>query len=172
MTAKYIGFGFNPQESLSHFYILIPKDKTKEVEVYERFEWSDGEQKISKKDVLKIKFPRDKWATISREITRELNLRLKEEKKKPSRFFDGGTFIERLLGKELLVLLWSIENTDSSCIPTAIRNWKGLQPEERWWLYTMTNATGQINDKRGWRMALKYALCENPILEMPVPGGA
>ncbi len=47
MTAQYIGFGFNPQESLSHFYILIPKNKTKEVEVYERFEWSDGEHVIT-----------------------------------------------------------------------------------------------------------------------------
>jgi len=30
----------------------------------------------------------------------------------------------------------------------------------------MTNAsTGKINDKRGWRMALRYALCENPVDE-------
>ena len=53
-------------------------------------------------------------------------------------------------------------------IPTAIRNWKGLMPEERWWLYTMTNAsTGHIKDKKGWRIALRYALCENPIEENP-----
>jgi len=30
----------------------------------------------------------------------------------------------------------------------------------------MTNAsTGKINDNRGWRMALRYALCENPVDE-------
>ena len=48
----------------------------------------------------------------------------------------------------------------------AIRNWKGLMPEERWWLYTTTNAsTGGLNDRKGWRTALRYALCENPIYE-------
>ena len=74
--------------------------------------------------------------------------------------------VEKLYGKEMMVLLWGIENNDPSGIPTAIRNWMGLQPEERWWLYTMTNAsTGGINDKKGWRTALRYALCENPVEE-------
>ena len=32
----------------------------------------------------------------------------------------------------------------------------------------MTNAsTGHIKDKKGWRIALRYALCENPIEENP-----
>ena len=66
----------------------------------------------------------------------------------------------------MMVLLWGIEDCDPGNIPTALRNWNGLLPEERWWLYTMTNAaTGQIGDKRGWRVALRYALCENPIIE-------
>ena len=59
-----------------------------------------------------------------------------------------------------------IQDNDPSGIPTACRNWLGLQPEERWWLYTMTNAsTGGINDKKGWRTALRYILCENPVDE-------
>ena len=71
--------------------------------------------------------------------------------------------MERLFGKEMMVLLWSIEDSDPSVISTAIRNWKGLLPEERWWLYTMTNAaTGGLKDKKGWRKALRFALCENP----------
>ncbi|OQA08275.1 MAG: hypothetical protein BWY65_01547 [Firmicutes bacterium ADurb.Bin373] len=74
----------------------------------------------------------------------------------------------KLFGKEMMVLLWGIEDCDPSVIPTAIRNWKGLMPEERWWLYTMTNAsTGHMKDKKGWRVALRYALCENPIEEKP-----
>ena len=40
----------------------------------------------------------------------------------------------------------------------------GLSREERWWLFTMTNAvTGHADDKRGWRKAIRYALTENPI---------
>jgi hypothetical protein len=39
-------------------------------------------------------------------------------------------------------------------------------PEERWWLYTMTNAaTGHAVQGRnkGWRKAVRYALTENPV---------
>jgi hypothetical protein len=40
------------------------------------------------------------------------------------------------------------------------------EPEERWWLYTMTNAaTGNISDRKSWRTALRYALCETPVVE-------
>jgi hypothetical protein len=40
-------------------------------------------------------------------------------------------------------------------IPNALRNWEALDPEERWWLYTMTVATtGQAMQKGlGWRKA-------------------
>ena len=51
-------------------------------------------------------------------------------------------------------------------ISTAVRNWLGLVPEERWWLYTMTNAsTGHaVNGRgKGWRKAVRFALTENPI---------
>jgi len=83
------------------------------------------------------------------------------------RFVIGQTPIERLFGKELLVLVWAVEDCDPANVPVAIRNWLGLAPEERWWLYTMTNAaTGNIDDRsRGWRKALRYALCDNPIDE-------
>lgn len=166
MIKQYFGFGYDPSESENHFYVVVPKDAMAEVEVYERFHWDVGEQKINKKDILKLRISRHKWSKVSKDVAAEFNSRLKLEKKPAGRFVVGEIPIEKLLGKELMVLLWGIENNDPAGIPTAIRNWKGLQPEERWWLYTMTNAsTGKINDKRGWRMALRYALCENPVDE-------
>ncbi|CCJ33434.1 FIG00528661: hypothetical protein [Caloramator australicus RC3] len=64
------------------------------------------------------------------------------------------------------MLAWAIEDCDPSIIPIAIKNWLGLSKEERWWLFTMTNAaTGHANDKRGWRKAIRYALTENPVEE-------
>lgn len=166
MKEQYFGFGYDPSESENHFYVVVPKDASLEVEVYERFHWDIGEQKITKRDILKMRISKHKWSKVSMEVTAEFNARLKLEKKPTGKFLVGETPIEKLLGKELMVLLWGIENNDPKGIPIAIRNWKGLQPEERWWLYTMTNAsTGKINDKRGWRMALRYALCENPIDE-------
>ena len=74
--------------------------------------------------------------------------------------------MQRLFGKEMVLLAWAIEDCDPSVIPTAIKNWLGLSPEERWWLFTMTNAaTGGLKDKRGWRKAVRYALTENPVEE-------
>jgi hypothetical protein len=30
----------------------------------------------------------------------------------------------------------------------------------------MTNAaTGELKDRKGWRIALRYALCENPVVD-------
>lgn len=166
MTKTYYGFGYDPTESENHFYAIIPEDGAAEVEVYERFHWDAGEQKITNKDILKLRLSRYKWSKLFNEAAAEFNARLKTEKKPAGRFIVGETPIEKQLGKELMILLWAVEYNDPSGIPTAIRNWKGLQPEERWWLYTMTNAsTGKINDKRGWRMALRYALCENPVNE-------
>ena len=68
----------------------------------------------------------------------------------------------------LMVLAWAVEEADPGVIAQAVENWLGLKPEERWWLYTMTNAaTGHALTGRGkgWRKALRYALTENPVSE-------
>ena len=52
-------------------------------------------------------------------------------------------------------------------MPNAIRNWVGLRPEERWWLFAVTAAaTGWPEHADvGWRKALRFALTENPLAE-------
>ena len=186
-TATY-GFGFNPEEAQNHFFVVIPaKGDNRPIRVFERFDWTPAvpeEQKapelkkgeelstngqiIRRSDNLRIEVSRHKWNLMVKDITAEFNTRLKEEKKTIGRFAVGGTPVERLLGKEMMVLLWGVEDCDPSNIPTAIKNWKGLMPEERWWLYTTTNAsTGGLKERKGWRTALRYALCENPIEEDP-----
>lgn len=171
MSAKQTtaGFGVNPNITTNHFYVVIPQANCQPVEVYERFKWSETEeQKLERADILRLEISKHKWSLLSADLASEFNARLKKEKIKQGRFVTGGTPVEKLFGKEMMVLLWAVEDCDPSVIPTAIRNWKGLMPEERWWLYTMTNAsTGHINDKKGWRIALRHALCENPIEENP-----
>ena len=190
MSAKkaIYGFGFDPDESQNHFFVVLPeKGDNGPVRVFERFEWtpeapegqeqhelkngeelsSDG-QIIRLSDNLRMEISRHKWNLMVKDITAEFNTRLREEKKPIGRFVVGGTPVERLFGKEMMVLLWGVEDCDPSNIPTAIKNWKGLMPEERWWLYTTTNAsTGGFKERKGWRAALRYALCENPIEEDP-----
>lgn len=164
----YIGFGFNPAEQNTHFFVDIPPGNTADgkVAIYERFQWDAAlKQTISDADILKLEVPVLKWDRIERTVANEFNNRLKQAGLPLCKFATGGTVLEKRFGKELMMLLWAIESADALDIPTALGNWLGLQPEERWWLYTMTNAsTGQINDAgRGWRVALKYALCGNPI---------
>src|SRR3546814_7806570 len=76
----------------------------------------------------------------------------------------GDNLVNRMLGKELVVLAWAIEGADDKVLGRAVRNWMGLKPPERWWLFTMTAAaSGRAEDgQRGWRMALFYALTANP----------
>ncbi|MBQ6473949.1 MAG: DUF3780 domain-containing protein [Victivallales bacterium] len=187
------GFGVDPLETRNHFFVVIPpKGLNLPVSIFERFNWTDeaaipedenlelrpavaysiedqifaNGQRISRKDVLRLEISRHKCRLIYKDLASELNARLKERKLASGKFVIGGTPVEKMFGKEMMVLLWGIEDCDPSNIPTAIRNWRGLMPEERWWLYTMTNAsTGKIKDKRGWRTALRYALCENPVQE-------
>jgi hypothetical protein len=180
------GFGVDPIQNSNHFYVWIPskdkmlppdEDKQREeqymagnlnVQVYERYAWSpDGEQILGIADKLRIDISKRKWQMVKDTLTTEFNARLKKEGLRVGKFTaSGGVPVERLFGKEIMVLLWAIEDCDPGAVSTAIRNWKGLMPEERWWLYTMTNAaTGELHDKKGWRKALRFALCENPVVE-------
>jgi len=164
------GFGVDPTQSINHFYVLYQtKDNTLKaptIQIFERFTWTDAEeQNIDPADKLRLELSKHKWDMVKDALTAEFNTRLKKDGFQTGKFIsDGGTPVERLFGKEMMVLLWAIEHCDPRMIPTALRNWSGLLPEERWWLYTMTNAaTGDIYDKKGWRKALFYALCENPL---------
>lgn len=179
-----IGFGFDPSESKHHFLVVIPNQPNDKVLIYERFEWGDTEEyqanTISEKslfniqiqeidqrfDRLKCELSLTKWKEIEVDIRTEFNKRLKEFGRSSANWKQGQNILQRLFGKELTLLSWAIEDCDLRLIPTAIKNWHGLKPEERWWLYTMTNAsTGDANSKYGWRTAIRYALTENPITD-------
>ena len=181
---EYIGFGFYPSESKHHFLVLIPTTGNGRVLIYERFEWGSEddnpdmltgqktlfdqpEQKIDQRfDRLKCELSRNKWKEIESALRLEFNLRLKEYGIKKANWKPGQNPVQKLLGKEMTLLCWAIEDCDLKVIPTAIKNWQGLKPEERWWLYTMTNAsTGDAHAKYGWRTAIRYALTENPVME-------
>ena len=187
MKPQTYGFGVDPAQTQNHFYVWIPSkeelsppcqsgqtrttladDGQLTVQVYERFSWTtEGEQILDLADKLRITMSKHKWGEVKDTLAAEFNSRLKKDGMKIGKFpGKGGVTVERLFGKEMMVLLWAIEDCDPSVISTAVRNWKGLLPEERWWLYTMTNAaTGELKERKGWRTALRYALCENPVVE-------
>ena len=174
--SKKMGFGFQPEDSEHHFVVMIPAGNRDDVFISEhvRFDPEAGHAApslgLGPKDAkLRVKLARTKWNAIADEIRVEFNRRLKREALPVGRWKTGINPVARLLGKELTLLAWAVEDADPTLIPAAIRNWLGLAPEERWWMFTMTNAaTGHAIHGRGkgWRKAVRFALTENPVTGM------
>ena len=174
-----LGFGFQPDRSEHYFLVSLPRAKAGDVTISEHFEWTEPTDEApivvptselnTVNAQLRVVLRRAVWDEIAEEVRAELNRRLRMTGLKTSKWPQAGQVpIDRTLGKEVCVLAWAVEDCDPALIPNAIRNWLGLVPEERWWLYTMTNAaTGHALAGRGkgWRKALRYALTENPVSE-------
>jgi hypothetical protein len=87
--------------------------------------------------------------------------------------------MHRLLGKELLVLIWGTENLDisksedSEKLSRARNNWSVLPREKRWWIYNMIDfQAGKLEDKddqQGWRYAVKFMLTGKPLFNKEIP---
>lgn len=165
-------FGFDPRESGHHFLVRIPRGASANIEISEHFTWDEqaGSSPLSYgREVdgqIRVLLARPKWDAITDDVRVQFNRRLKQMGRKSGAWQVGENLLRRELGKELVLLAWAIEDADPGLIPTALANWNGLEPEERWWLYTQTAAaTGHgISDRgKGWRKALRYALTENPV---------
>ena len=166
-------FGFDPAESAAHFLVHIPGGSTLPVEISDHLSW-DAERVQSsihyggqrEDGQVRCRLPRSKWNDIAESLRAEFNARLKKSGKRPGKWKTGYNPVARTLGKELTLLAWAIEDADPALTATAVANWQGLSPEERWWLYTMTAAaTGHhsAGRNRGWRKAVRFALTENPV---------
>lgn len=166
-------FGFDPDESAAHFLVHVPAGSTLPVDISDHLSW-DAERVQSsihygpgrEDGQVRCRLARSKWNDIAEVLRAEFNSRLKKSGKRPGKWKSGYNPVARMLGKELTLLAWAIEDADPALTNTAIANWQGLSPEERWWLYTMTAAaTGNhsLGRSRGWRKAIRFALTENPI---------
>jgi hypothetical protein len=167
-ATKTIGFGHAPEHERHHFVVAIPRAQMAEVMIYEVFERDlVGPELIAAN--LRCKLDRSRWLKIVDALEEEFNHRLRVARMRSAQFKAGDNPVARLFGKELLLLAWAIEDADPSLIPNAIQNWRGLVPEERWWLYTMTAAQTAHYAKHnvGWRRAVRYALTENPVVMAP-----
>jgi hypothetical protein len=119
----------------------------------------------------RVLLDRPRWTAIRAEVQRAFNARLAAHGIKPGAWKVGDNPVDRLLGKELCVLAWAVEQMEMEKIPVAVRNWLALRPEERWWLFGMTAmSTGGVMDAgKGWRAALKHALGDVAQSELLAP---
>lgn len=146
-----------------HGYLVrLTKGRDAKVQVFEVFGRPPTEREVqwAPETVLRCEAAREVWDIISPELRSEFNRRLRADGKPAGRWGADETAVQRLFGKELLVLLWAVELVDvkSEEILVAIRNWVGLKTEERWWLYTMTAAATGLAHQHGmgWRGALRH----------------
>lgn len=160
------GFGCPETPDPHRFEVDIPPGRNAEVSITEFYGIKAGIGGLPE-TAERCHLPRAIWALIAEDLKREFNERLRARKLSASRWTVGINKVERLLGKELLVLAWAVESASPEAVPNAIRNWIGLRPEERWWLFTITAAaTGYPEHSNiGWRKALRFALTENPLAE-------
>jgi hypothetical protein len=174
---EVLGFGFDPTQNQHHFAVIIPHSQKGQVLVHEcmthdpdKTEEAYHMEFIGGDRTGKVKLERTQWDRISDYLKVEFNQRLKRKnpRHRKVKWQRGINLVHRLFGKELMVLAWAIEEEGPNRIDVAVENWLGLKPEERWWLYTVTNAaTGHPTEGRGigWRKALRFALTENPVQE-------
>lgn len=105
------------------------------------------------------------WQQLQGAVANEFNSRLKQGQLRPGRWLKGPTPLAPHFGKELALLLWAVEDQDTTVMPRMLANWRGLAPEERWWFYTTISATrraADANSKYGWRAAIKVAFLADP----------
>lgn len=165
-------FGFNASDSRHHFLVTIPGGAKEPIEISEHLTWSESNGSsavtLGNEDdgQIRILLARPKWDAIADDVRSEFNRRLKREGRRAGSWRVGPNVVRRELGKELVLLAWAIEDADPGLVPTAIANWLGLVPEERWWLYTQTAAAtghGLRDRNKGWRKSVRFALTENPV---------
>lgn len=157
-TPHTLGFGVPATSDPHHFKVIIPKASSGKVQISEHL----GLQTASSDSAVidRVLLDRPRWTAIRAEVQRAFNARLAAHGIKPGAWKVGDNPADRLLGKELCVLAWAVEQMEMEKIPVAVRNWLALRPEERWWLFGMTAmSTGGVLDAgKGWRVALKHAL--------------
>jgi hypothetical protein len=153
-----LGFGVPATSDPHHFKVVLPSASTGKVQINEYLGLQAKSDEFAVID--RVLLDRTRWTAIRSEVQRAFNSRLKAHDLMTSAWKVGENRVDRLLGKELCMLAWAVEEMEIERIPVAVRNWLALRPEERWWLFSMTAmATGTVKDAgKGWRLALRHAL--------------
>jgi len=121
-----------------HVLVTIPEGRAGEV----LFEEDWGVAQAGGPDrMVRCALPRPRWNAIANTAKQALNERLKEQHLPTARWLTGENRVERLLGKEVVVLAWAAEAAEEEDLDAVVAAWAALRPEERWWLFGRVAAT-------------------------------
>src|SRR5215217_4896224 len=109
MTAAAANFDCLDMYQEHGFLVRLARGGEPKVQVFEVFGRppTDREPQWAPETVLRCEAARDVWDVISPEARTEFNRRLKLDGKPAGRWGADETAVQRLLGKELLVILWA-----------------------------------------------------------------
>ncbi len=163
---KFTGFGASAEFGAHVFKATIPAGRAGEVVLTEDYGYLAGLEGTPEYEVRAV-LPRTKWGKLADAARRDFNARLRARKVPPSSWKPQENLLDRMLGKELCVLMWAAEHASEEQLDAICMKWSALRPEERWWLYAMTAAQGGLAEdgKRGWRRALYHALSDIDAIE-------
>lgn len=161
----YVGFGALAEFGSHRIKVEIPAGRAGVVRLWEDYGFLAGHEGRPDAD-LRVGLERWKWTPLADASRQDFNPRLRAKKVPTSTWKPGDNLLDRLLGKELCVLMWAAEPaTTAGQLEVICRKWSELRPEERWWLYSMTaaEAGGAADGRRGWRHALFLALSDGEV---------
>lgn len=163
---RFTGFGASAEFGAHVFKATIPSGRAGAVVLTEDYGYLAGLEGTPESEIRAI-LPRAKWGKLADAARKDFNARLRARKVPPSTWKPQVNLLDRMLGKELCVLMWAAEHAGEEQLEAICRQWTALRPEERWWLYAMTAAQGGLAEdgKRGWRKALFYALSDIEAVE-------
>jgi hypothetical protein len=117
------------------------------------------------KRTLLAEIPGALWRRIGPRAVRELAQGMGDDERgraKAPTLKTGGNRLSPLLGRELTLLLWTLQEDGADAeLEAILQGWRELAREERWWLFSKASAPGQRTGL-GWRRALFHALAEAP----------
>jgi hypothetical protein len=165
-TASVSGFGCPVEMFIHHVEVIIPEGRGGDVEFEE--DWgvarAAGPERLSR-----CMLPRARWNAVANLAKQVLNDRLKQQGLPGSRWISGVNRIERLLGREVIVLAWAIEAADKQDITPISAAWAAMRPEERWWLFgRVASVAGSSDDspakpRRGLALLLSAGPDRRPV---------
>lgn len=163
---RFAGFGASADYGAHVFTATIPAGRAGDVVLTEDYGYLAGQDGTPEHET-RATLPRGKWGKLADAARKDFNARLRARKVPPSSWKPQANLLDRMLGKELCVLMWAAEHAGEEQLDAICMKWTALRPEERWWLYAMTAAQGGLAEdgKRGWRKALYYALSDIDAVE-------
>ena len=154
------GFGYDPIEQTLSFVLHIPRGDEAPVRLLDHR--GDGRGDVAAGQQY-VAIPQSHWNLVESRLRVYLNQRLRSGDLQAGVWRFGENRLPESFGKEIAILLWSLESAAVEQVSRIYANWRRLAPEERQWLYgRVAVAPHQTDPDVGWRRAVQIALLEEP----------